>query len=151
MVICVTYNLQLLFTTKFSGVRSPVSVARCDQIRNHPADISLLGGVIIRPSMVSGYRHCPCLVTAVKVHEELRRVIDILSRVKHGLHGGKILPVKVLVDLHAADVDELCATLPRGNESIDGLTLAIEEHRLAFHVHREGLKRSLASRFCQTD
>lgn len=151
MVICGTYNLGLLFTTKFSGVRSPVSVARRNQIRNHPADISLLGGVVIWPGMVSGYRHRPCLVTAVKVQEELRRVIDILSRVKHGLHGGKILPVKVLIDLHAADVDELRATPPRDNESIDGLTLVIEEHRLAFHVHREGLERSLATRFRQTD
>ena len=87
----------------------------------------------------------------MEVHEELRGVIDILSRIKHGLHGGKVLPMKVLVDLHAADVDEFRATLPRGNESTDGLTLAIEEHRLAFHVHRERLKRSLASRFRQTD
>lgn len=149
MVICASYNLQLLFTAKFSGVRSPVSVARRDQIRNHPADISLLGGVVIRPRMVSGYRHRPCLVTVVKVHEELRCVIDVLSRVKHGLYRGKILSVKVLVDLHAADVDKLRATPPRSNESIDGLALTIEEHCLAFHVHRERLKRSLASRFRQ--
>lgn len=95
------------------SVGGPLSVACGDEIADHPADILLLSGIVIRSGVVSRHRHRPSFVFVVQVPEELCRVFNIAFRVEHLFRGRKIFAVEVVVDLHAADVDELHA-LPLG-------------------------------------
>ena len=95
-----------------SRIGRPVSIARCHKIGDDPTHIALLRGVIVRSCVVSGDRHRPGLVTAVQIAEDARGVFHVAPRVEHGFDGGEMLPMEVLVDLHAADVNENGAALP---------------------------------------
>ena len=94
---------------EISRIGSPLTVACGDQIRDDAADISLLGGVIIGSSVVPRDRHRPCLVTVVKPFQELRSIGNVLCGVEHFSNRGKFTAVKMDVDLHATDVDQLRA------------------------------------------
>lgn len=62
-----------------------------------------------------------------------------------------MLSVEVLVDLHAADVDEDRAAFPRTLESLKRFLQFIEVIGFAFDIHGEGLKAALAPRLGETD
>lgn len=60
-----------------------------------------------------------------------------------------MLPMEVLVDLHAADVDENGAALPGALKAFERLLEPVEVIGLAFDIHGIGLKTSLAPRLRQ--
>lgn len=57
----------------------------------------------------------------MKVAEELCRILHVAARVQHLLYGGKILPVKVVIDLHTTDIDELGSLPPGRREGFQNL------------------------------
>lgn len=136
---------------KVCRVGRPFSIAGRNQIGDDAADIHLLGGVVVRAGMVSSYRHRPGLMPVMEVAKELRRVFHIAVRIKHGGDGCKILSVKILIDLHAADVDQLCAALFCRREGLQSSVLGPGEKRPAFDIECVRIERSLAPRLRQAD
>lgn len=57
-----------------------------------------------------------------------------------------MLSMEVLVDLHAADVNENGSALPGALETLERLLEPVEVIGLAFDIHGIGLKASLAPR-----
>lgn len=90
-------------------------------------------------------------MSPVQIAEETCCIFDVPAGIKHGLDGGEILPVEVLVDLHATHIDEHGTPLPCPLEGVQSLVQAIEIVGLSFDIHGVGRKTSLASGLCQTD
>lgn len=141
----------MLFTAKFSCPLRPVSVAGGDKIADDTTHITLLGGVIVGAGMVPRDSHRPGLMALVEVRQEFCRVFDIGPRLEHGRDRGEILTMIMLVDLHAADIDEPRTTLPCRLESLQGLIARHGEDSPSLDVERIGLERSLSARFRQAD
>lgn len=136
---------------EISRIGRPLAVTGGDEIADDPADIALLGGVIVRSGMVSGYRHRPCLVPVVEPLEELCRIGDVLGRVEHLPHRGKFCSVKMDIDLHAADIDQLGAALAGGVNQLECLRQAGGKICLPLDIDGVRAQRSLAARFRQAD
>ena len=126
-----------------------MTVARCDQIADDPADIALLRGVIIGAGMVSCDRHRPSLMPIVELLQEARSIGDVLRRLEHLANRPELRPMKIDVDLHASDIDQLRATCPRFLHQTIGFRPAFRKKSLAFDVDRVGAERAFASRFRQ--
>lgn len=62
-----------------------------------------------------------------------------------------MLTVEMVIDLHAADVDQLGSSLPSSAEIGHRILDGTSEIGLAFDVHRERAQAALAARFRQTD
>ena len=74
----------------------------------------------------------------VQRFEEACGVFDIAAWIKHRVEGSEFATVIVVIDLHAADVDELGATAFRHGEALQRLALTGGKERLSFDVEREG-------------
>lgn len=98
---------------EISRIGGPLAVAGRDQIGDDPADISLLGGVIIGSSVVPRDRHRPGVMAVVEPFQKLRSIGNVLCGVEHVSQRRKFAAVKMDVDLHAADVDQLCTAASR--------------------------------------
>ncbi len=83
--------------------------------------------------------------------EELRSIGHVLRGVEHISNGGEFSAVKIDVDLHAADVDQLRAATPGVINHPVGLWHALRKIGLAFDVDGIGTQRALASRLRQAD
>ena len=102
-------------------VRRPASVARGHKVGDHPADVTLLRGVVIGAGMIARDRHGPGFMPGVETRKERRRILDVLARVKHFRRRSEPVAVEVVVDLHAAEVDQLDALRPRRLECLKGI------------------------------
>lgn len=147
----IVYNLELLFTAKLAGVRSPRSVARCHEIGDHATYISLLGRVVVGARMISGDRHGPGLMPAVEILKKLGGIFHVSSGIEHLLDGPEFGAMEVMVDLHTADIDQLDALAAGVVEDLDRTVTTGGKDCLALDIHGVGLKRSLASRLRQAD
>ncbi|PHK46170.1 hypothetical protein VF13_11990 [Nostoc linckia z16] len=111
----------------------------------------MLGRVVVRPGMIAGDRHGPGVVACFQPLQELGRVFDVQRRVEHRVEAGELVAVVVMVDLHAADVDQLLALGARGVELVQCLLLASAEEGAPMDVERVGLQRITPAAFGQTD
>ena len=143
--------LVALISAKVTRIGSPLAVARGNQIGDDATDILLLRRIVVGSGMVSGYRHRPCLVPIMKVAEEFCRVLYVAVWVEHILGGAEIFTVIIVVDLHAADVDELRAAAAGDVELPHRILFRGRKDRLAFDVHGIGIERALAAGLRQTD
>lgn len=62
-----------------------------------------------------------------------------------------MLPMEMLIDLHAAHIDQNRAVFSGVLESLQGVLQSVEIMRLALDVHGEGLQASLPSGLRQAD
>lgn len=76
----------------------------------------------------------------VETRKEGCRVFDVLARVEHFRRRRKLVAVEMVIDLHAAEVDQLGATRPRRLEGLQRLFLTPAEIGLALDVHGIGLQ-----------
>ena len=88
---------------------------------------------------------------AAQAAEEPGGVIDVQRRVEHGAHGFELVAMIVVVDLHAADVDQLHALRRRGPEDAQRLGQRLGEYRLACDVHGVRLQRAALAALGQAD
>jgi len=130
-------------------IASPFAIAGGDQIGDDPADILLLRGVIVGAGVIAGHCHRPGFVPVVEIAQEPRRVFHVAAGVEHLLRGPEILTMVVLVDLHAADVDELRARSARHIDLPQGVLLGGWKEGLPFDVQRVRVEGSLAPRLGQ--
>lgn len=101
--------------------------------------------------MVARNRHGPGLVTVVQPLEELGRISDVLCRIEHFCNRFELFAMKIHVDLHAADVDQLRAIATSVVNQLVSLRQAAGKIGLALDVDGIWAERSLASRLGQTD
>lgn len=101
--------------------------------------------------MVSRYRHGPGVVFVMETSEELGGIGNVLCGVEHFSNGFEFRTVEVDVDLHAADVDQLCAVASCVVHQLIGFGKAGRKKGLALDVDGIGAERSLAARLRQSD
>lgn len=101
--------------------------------------------------MVAGDRHRPGLVAGVEAGQEPGRVVDILARIEHVLDAAKMRCVVVVVDLHAAKIDQRLAVTPGRLEGGKRLAPALRENRFSLYIHGVRLKAAFPARFGKTD
>ncbi len=139
----------MLLTAKLSRIGRPVSIARGNKIGDHATHIALLSGVIVGPRMVACDSHRPCFMAAMQIAQEAGRILHVASWIEHRLYRAEVLAVEVLVDLHAADVDEHRAPFPRPLETVESFVQVFEIIGLSFDVHREWREAALPARLGQ--
>jgi hypothetical protein len=66
-------------------------------------------------------------VTRLELCQEARRVVDIAARIEHRLDGRKMLRMIVVIDLHAAEIDQADALGARPVEFAHGFLAASGE------------------------
>ncbi len=77
----------------------------------------------------------------MQVLQEMGGIIDVSARIEHLLDRMEFSAVKVMVDLHASDVDQLHPSLPSPVEGRERLNQASVERRAARDVHRISIQR----------
>ena len=128
-----------------AGVRGPFSKAGGDHVGNDAADIDLLRRIVVGTGMIAGDGHRPGLVTGMEAGQEARRIVDVLTRIEHVLDAAEMRRVVVMVDLHAAQIDERLAFAPGIGEGGKGLGPASRKDRFSFYIQSVGLKAALVS------
>jgi hypothetical protein len=123
-----------------SGIFSPLAEARRDHVGDNAADVALLRRVVVGTGVIAGYRHRPGLVALMQPRQKSRRIIDVAARVEHLLDAAEILRMVMMVDLHAAEIDQLGAAPAGAFEGRNGVTGASGEHGFSFYVQGVGLK-----------
>ena len=81
----------------------------------------------------------------VQVAKKLGGVFHVATRLEHLGRGAEVFAVKIVVDLHASDIDELAAFPFGGVESGKRLLPRGRIESLAFDIHRIGIKAPLAA------
>ena len=101
--------------------------------------------------MVARDGHRPGLVTVVKAHQELRRVVDIALRVEHLPDAVEVLAMVMMIDLHAAEIDQDLA-LPTGRlEGCNGGLRTSRKDGFSLYVQCVGLEAALVAGLRQAD
>jgi hypothetical protein len=97
--------------------RRPPSKAARHHVADDRADIGLLGRRIIGSGVVTSHGQRPVALLGAERLQETGGVFDIARRVEHVAKRTEVGAMPVVVDLHAADVDELCAMPLRLSEA----------------------------------
>ena len=84
-----------------------------DHVCEDPADIFSLRAIVARPCVIPGHGHDPTFVPVLKPPEKSRGIIDILSWIEHGPQAAERVAVIMMVDLHAANIDQTSTFVPR--------------------------------------
>ena len=87
----------------------------------------------------------------METSQELRGIGHVLCGVEHFSNGFEFRAVEVDVDLHAADVDQLCAVASCVFHQLIGLRKATREKGLSLNVDGIGTERPLAASLRQSD
>lgn len=136
---------------KLRGIFSPLAIAGGDQIGDHAADILLLRGVVVGAGMIARDGHRPGVVAGMKLRQEPCRIVNIARRLQHLRRRGKFGAVEMVVDLHAAEIDEHGSLPTCLIEDVERDGRALREDGLALDVECPRLQRSLLAGFRQTD
>lgn len=137
--------------TEGACVRSPLSESACHHIGHDRADILLLRRIVVGPGVIAGSGQRPAPLLDAQVFQKLRGVINVLARVEHVHDGVEMTPVEMVVDLHAADVDELGAGFARLLEFQQGFLQSLRKVGWPFDIERIGVQRAAPPGLGQRD
>ncbi len=101
--------------------------------------------------MIARDSHRPGFVAGMQIGQETRRVVNVLARVKHVLDAAEMRGMIVVVDLHAAEIDQRLALALRIGEDGKGFGPAAWEDRFPFYIQGVRLKAAFLSGFGQAD
>ena len=87
----------------------PCAETAGDHIGDDLADILLLRRVIIGTGMITRRRESPASLLLFQVAQIAGRIINVGVRIEHLCNRAEMAAVIIMIDLHAADVDELGA------------------------------------------
>lgn len=132
-------------------VRGPFAKAGGNHVGDHPADIDLLRRVVVGTGMIAGDGHRPGLVAGMEAGQEARRVVDVLAWVEHVLDAAEMRGVVVMVDLHAAEIDQRLALALGVGEGGKRFGSASRKDCFSFYIQCVGLKTALVAGFRQPD
>ena len=131
--------------------RGPFSEPGRNHIGDHATDIPLLGRVIVGARMIARHGHRPGRVARLELDEKARGIIDVAIRIEHVGDTAEMCRMVMVVDLHAAEIDELRAVSPCLLEEPNGLDPAFGEHCFSFYVQCVGLQAPLPAGFGEAD
>src|SRR5580698_7365010 len=97
----------------------PGTKAARDHIGDYLADILFLRRIVIGTGMVARRRQGPTAFLLFQIPEVAGGVVDIGMRVEHLGHRREVAAVIMMVDLHAADIDQLHAPPLRVGELLE--------------------------------
>lgn len=95
--------------------------------------------------MVARNRHRPRSVAALELNEKARCVVDVPARIQHVAQARKFGRVVVMVDLHAAQIDELDAGAACLLEGTNGVFPVAREYRAALDIEGVRMQATLLS------
>lgn len=101
--------------------------------------------------MVAGDGHRPGLVAGMETDQEACRVVDVLARVEHVLDTAEMRGMIVVVDLHAAEIDQRLAFALGIGEGGKGFGTALREDSFSFYIQCIRLKAAFVARLGQAD
>jgi len=90
-------------------------------------------------------------VATLQLGEKLCRVLHVPARLEHLPHATELIGVIVVIDLHAAEIDQFDATAARTVDRPNGVVQRAGKYRLAFDVERVGLQTSFSPGFCKAN
>lgn len=137
--------------TEGTRARSPLAEPAGHHIGHDRADILLLCRVVAWASVVARRRQSPASLFDAQVFQKLRGIINVLAWIEHVDDRVEVTAVEVVVDLHAADIDQLSAGLPRLFEFRQRLRQSLREVGWAFDIQRIGMQRAAPAGFGERD
>ena len=140
-----------LWVAEGAGVRGPFSKAGGDHVGDDTADIDLLRRIIVGTGMIAGDGHRPGLVTGMETGQEAGRIVDVLARIEHVLDAAKMRCVVVMVDLHAAQIDQRLALALGIGEGGKGLGPTFRKDRFSLYIQSVRLEAALVAGFRQAN
>src|SRR5690625_3935264 len=102
--------------TKCFRIRCPRTKSAGDHVSDNSADIALLRRIIVRARMIACHCHRPAAFPRPQFAQEPGGVSNVQPGIEHRLDRGELLPVIMMIDLHAAEIDQPLALPPRGRE-----------------------------------
>lgn len=101
--------------------------------------------------MVACHGHRPCRVPCVQAGEKTRRIVHITARIEHLRNAAERSTVIVVIDLHAAEIDQFLSLPPRIFEFGQGLRPGPRKHGFSLNVQGVRLQASFLPRLRQSD
>ena len=101
--------------------------------------------------MVAGDGHRPGHVTGMQSGQEPRRIVDILARVEHVVDAAEMRGMIVVVDLHAAEIDQCLALASGIFERRQRLAAVSRKDRFSFYIQCVRLKTAFVAGLGQAD
>src|SRR3954469_6468278 len=108
-----------------------------DEVRDDVADVLFLRRLVVGARIVTGDRHGPASLALLQFLQEARGVVDIPGRIEHRSRRSELVAVIVMVDLHAAEIDQLDALAAHRLEISHGVVDVPGEYGLPFGAERE--------------
>src|SRR5690625_390296 len=102
--------------TKCFRVWRPRTKSAGNHVPDDGADIAFLRGIIVRPRVIARDCHRPAAFPCPQLAQEPCSVSHIQTRIEHRLDRDEFFPVIMVVDLHAAEIDQPPALKPCGPE-----------------------------------
>lgn len=101
--------------------------------------------------MIARDGHRPGLVAGMETGQETCRVVDILAGVEHVVDAAEMRGVVVMIDLHAAEIDQRLALAAGVGEGGKCLGSAFREDCFSFYVQSVRLKAAFLAGLCQAN
>ncbi len=101
--------------------------------------------------MIAGDGHRPGHMAGMEAGQEACRVVDVLAWVEHVLHAAEMRGMVVMVDLHAAQIDQCLALALGVGEGGKRFGPASREDCFSLYVQGVRLKTALVAGFRQSD
>ena len=144
-------NFLQLLVAKCASVARPLPEAGRDHVGDDTADILLLGRIIVGAGVIARDCHRPGIVAMLQGQQETCRIINILFGIEHVAEAAEMLRVIVMVDLHAAEIDQRRATAAGRFESGDCCRPRCWKDRQSLNIQRIGLQAPLVAGLRQAD
>lgn len=124
-------------------VAGPFAEAGRHHVGDDAADVTLLRRVVVGAGVIARHGHRPGVVATVQPGQEACRIVDVLARIEHLLDAAKLACMIVMIDLHAAEVDQLRAALTRRLKGGEGFRPTFRKYSFSFYIQGIGLKAAL--------
>src|SRR3954447_7275372 len=133
-------SLGRLGLTERARLVGPRAEAAGDEMRDDVADVALLRRLVVGACIVAGDCHGPAALALLQLLQEPRGVVDVPSGIEHRPHRGEFVAVIVMIDLHAAEVDQLDPPSSHGFEVGDRVVHVLGEYGLSVGAERVRVK-----------
>jgi hypothetical protein len=134
-----------------SGVGRPLTHAARDHVAYDGADILLLRWLVIRARIVASDGQGPASFARSQFFQKISGVTHVPGGIEHFVHRVEVRCMPVVIDLHAAYIDQLRAPGALGFEFGERFTQARGGDCPSVDIHVEGIERSFASRLGESD
>src|SRR3954464_2473760 len=137
--------------TERARLVGPRADAARDQMSDDMTDVALLRRLVVGACIVAGDRHGPAALALLQLLQEARGGVDIPCGIEHRPDRDEFVAVIVVVDLHAAEVDQLDPPSSHGFEVGDRVVHIFGEYGLSIGAESVRMKRAAPAGLGQAD